>query len=107
MFSIAWHNRGNFVAAGIVAASLLTGCTITIPEPPAPTINVDPNKSVEQQLEEVKTGFAKLYCPVRETPVADSIVDHAKSLWNDIIAKNPTVGIPPFDPNDPELCRSV
>lgn len=105
MFNIARHSKAGGAAAVIVAACLLTGCTITIPEPSVPTINVDPNKTVEQQLEEVKTGFAKLYCPVRETPVADSIVDHAKSLWNDIIAKNPTVGIPPFDPNDPKMCQ--
>jgi hypothetical protein len=94
------------MGTSVVAISLLlTGCTVTAPQPVAPTINVDPNKSVDQQLEEVKTGFAKLYCPIRESKAADAIVDYAKGLWNDIVAKNPGAGIPPFDPNDPAMCK--
>lgn len=105
MVSAIRHRVGHTIGVGIIATSVLTGCTITQPQPVAPTINVDPNKSVDQQLEEVKTGFAKLYCPIRETPAADTIIDYAKGLWNDIVAKNPSVGIPPFDPKDPAMCQ--
>ena len=105
------------VAGGVIAIGLLAGCVSVDPKPAVPTVNVSPpalpsipidtTKSFEEQVEELKTGFAKLYCPVRNTPVADGLIDEAKHLWNGIAAEAQKQGapIPGFDPHDPKMCQ--
>ncbi|HEV7952242.1 MAG TPA: hypothetical protein VGO98_02605 [Candidatus Saccharimonadales bacterium] len=125
-------NRHTAVLAvgSIIAVGLLSGCTITIPEPnPTTAVQkieegakqagdsiaeqlkklVNTDLTIEQQLAQLTEGFKKLYCPVRESPLADSIVDAAKSVWNglaaDFSAKNPGVAVPTFNPDDPAMCK--
>lgn len=104
------RHMAQVVLAGLISAGLLAGCTVTIPEPkvtvPAPTIPVDPSKSVDDQLKELEAGFKKLYCPVRTTPRADAIVDEAKRIWNGIAdqAKKDGLPVPAFDPSE-KMCQ--
>jgi PBP1b-binding outer membrane lipoprotein LpoB len=105
------------IIGGVVASGLLSGCVSIDPKPTVPTvavtapslppIPVDTSKSFEEQVEELKTGFAKVYCPVRNTPLADALADEGKRLWNEIAsrAQGQGVAIPGFDPGDPKMCQ--
>lgn len=104
-------------AGGVAAIGLLTGCitvsppsgtpTVAVTAPTFPPIPIDTTKSFEQQVEELKVGFAKIYCPVRNTPVADAFADEGKRLWNEIAARAQSQGapVPGFDPRDPKMCQ--
>ena len=104
------------VLGGVMMAGLLSGCVSVTPgsgsaAPTAtvtlPTIPVDTSKSFDEQMTEIKTGFAKVYCPVRGTPLASAIAEEGKGLWNDLAnrAKAHGVTIPTFDPGDPKMCQ--
>lgn len=95
---------------------MVTGCVTvtqgpapraTVSIPPPPPLPIDTTKSLPEQVEELKVGFAKVYCPVRESPVADAIVTEAKGIWNKLAAdaKRDNIPIPEFDPNDPKMCQ--
>lgn len=100
------RGAGAAIIGGILLLSL-TGCIEVNPGPVVPTISVDFNKSVEQQKQEFVSQFKEIYCPIRNTPVADAVADGAKETWNRIVASSQgqNVGIPTFDPRDPALCR--
>lgn len=104
------------ILGGVVMIGLLTGCVTVTPGPGTaaptatmalPTIPVDTSKSIDEQMTEIKTGFAKVYCPVRNTPLASAIAEEGKGLWNDLAnrAKAQGVIIPTFDPGDPQICQ--
>jgi hypothetical protein len=111
------RRMGAIMIAGVIASGLLTGCVNINPGPSVPTVDVnvptlppipiDTTKSFEAQVEELKTGFAKVYCPVRNSPIADALADEGKRLWNEIAARAQQQGapIPGFDPDDPEMCQ--
>lgn len=105
------------LAMMVVTSGLLTGCVTINPGPSVPTVDmkaptlppipIDTTKSFEAQVEELKVGFAKVYCPVRESPIADALADEGKRLWNEIAARAQQQGapIPGFDPHDPKMCQ--
>ena len=105
------------VSGGVFAIGLLSGCVNIEPKPTLPTVNVsmpaipsvpiDTTKPLEVHAEEWKAAFAKIYCPLRNTPVADAIADEGKRLWNEFAAEaqRQGVSIPAFDPSDPKMCQ--
>lgn len=104
--------RMTYVTAyGVLALGLMSGCsgdpvTVDPPAIPAPTIPVDFDKPLDQQIAEFNAGFKEVYCPVRNTPIADVIADNAKDVWNKIVAESQGAsGIPTFDPKDPAMCQ--
>lgn len=104
-------------AGGVVAIGLLSGCVNIDPKPTLPTVNVsmptippipiDTTKPLEVHAEEWKAGFAKIYCPLRNTPIADAVADEGKRLWNEFAAEAQSQGapVPGFDPSDPKMCQ--
>lgn len=101
------------VLGGIFVTGLLSGCVSTTPGPnpqttvTLPAIPVDTSKSFDEQMAEIKTGFAKVYCPVRNTPLANAIAEEGKGLWNELAKRAAAQGvtIPEFDPGDPKICQ--
>lgn len=108
---------GAAVAGGVVAVGLMSGCVSVNPGPTAPSVGVtaptlpsipiDTKKSIDEQMAELKTGFAKVYCPVRESELGKAIADEGKRLWNEIAARAQQQGapVPAFDLDDPKLCQ--
>lgn len=102
---------------GVVAIGLLSGCvtidskpaipTVDITTPTLPSIPVDATKPLGAHAEEWKVAFAKIYCPLRNTPIADAIADEGKHLWNEFAAEAQRQGapVPGFDPSDPKMCQ--
>lgn len=102
---------------GVVAIGLLSGCINIDPKPTLPTVNVsmptippipiDTTKPLGIHAEEWKRGFAKIYCPLRNSPIADAIADEGKRLWNEFAAEAQSQGapVPRFDPKDPQMCQ--
>jgi hypothetical protein len=102
---------------GVVAIGLLSGCvnvdspsgtpTVNVSMPTIPSIPIDPSKPLEVHAEEWKGAFAKIYCPLRNTPIADAVADEGKRLWNVFAAEAQRQGapVPGFDLSDPKMCQ--
>lgn len=112
---------GLSAAGGVMVVGLLSGCItvdqkpvlpsvdVSIPTMPTiPGVPIDPSKPLGVHAEEWKRDFfANIYCPLRNTPIADAIADEGKRLWNELAQEAQRQGapIPPFDPSDPKMCQ--
>lgn len=106
------------IVGGLVAIGFLSGCVTIDPKPTLPSVNVtmptiapipiDTTKPLEVHAEEWKNNFLKnVYCPLRNTPIADAVADEGKRLWNEFAAEAQRQGvpIPEFNPADPKNCQ--